>query len=144
MKSIIFNLTHDKIRVEQITFDQNILQIGPFLNEFDSKPLAFSKLEIRASLDFVEADPINNQVFIVLEMTPTRIAAAFMIAGAMTQANIPCKVEIHQHEGSKHTYVAIDEWLQEGYDWAMCQSRQFKEAELLASQNWLEVVSERL
>ncbi len=144
MKSIIFNLTNDMIRVETITHDQNIFQIGPFKNEFDSKPLIISKLEIRASLDLIQADPINNQVFIVLQMTPARIAAAFMIAGAMTQANIPCKIQIHEQKGECKTYVAIDEWLQEGYDWAMCQSSQFKQMEEMNSANWLEAVSERL
>lgn len=144
MKSIIFNLTMTNLKVETITHDQQVLTIGPFKDEFDSKPLVISKLEIRASLDLIEADPINSQVFIVLQMTPARIAAAFMIAGAMTQAGVSCKIQIHEQKGECKTYVAIDEWLQEGYDWAMCQSSKFRQMEEMNSANWLEVVSERL
>jgi hypothetical protein len=125
VKQVIFNFTSHNINVKEFTFDSNP-RVIELLPGFATQSLVFSKLEISAILKGLDdLNPIDHQVLIVMESQPAYIAAAFMVCAGMTQMNISCKIRIV----NQGVYIPIDEWMIEGYDWAMQQSPMFREME---------------
>ena len=130
MQTAIFNLTHQK--------EECHIQVGPFPDEFDQKPLNSSNLEISEKLNEVKIkDLANHQVFIFLEPTPARTAASMMILAGLLQGGITPQIIIKN--GGDHLH--LDNFLDNGYDWAM---RDWFAAKEENCASWLEIVPEEV